>query len=286
MSRIPRSDVYKALEVAAQNVRSAGGADGVTSRADMAKKLKELSGSERALTDMFFRFIDKRDAAPGVRVTEADLKKALAYAKSKLVDAYDLNRNGLSASEIARMSTTGKLAVAVAKQTGSQVPGEALDAAALKKAIAKASGPGLDFEYISEGDYPVKFDVVGVAGTHALTAKGIADLFKPVLGDDVLDSMGTSNPTQEELSKADTRSMIAGLKEADPLDPESVKAAKKWAAVLSLIEKNLTSVRLVKIGPPDDDGRLSIDQGTYAYVLAGKTRDGKIAGLHFGSVET
>jgi hypothetical protein len=37
--------------------------------------------------------------------------RLLAYAKEKLVDAYDVNNNGLSAAEIAEMSLTARLAV-------------------------------------------------------------------------------------------------------------------------------------------------------------------------------
>ncbi len=114
--RISKADVYKALDKAAANIKKAAGSDGRASRAEMTKALKGLKGTEKALTDMFFRFIDKRDAAPGAIVTKADLDKALTYAKKKLIADYDLDKNGLSDAEVSKMSKTGKLAVALAKE--------------------------------------------------------------------------------------------------------------------------------------------------------------------------
>jgi len=114
--RISKADVYKALDKAAANIKKAAGSDGRASRAEVAKALKGLKGTEKALTDMFFRFIDKRDAKAGAVVTKADWSKAIAYARKELIADYDLNNNGLSDAEVAKMSKTGKLAVALAKE--------------------------------------------------------------------------------------------------------------------------------------------------------------------------
>src|SRR5438876_851997 len=100
MSRISKTRVHSALDNAAKNIMDAKGDDNVISRAEMKSKLKELKGPEKALTDMFFRFIDKRDHVDGARVTAADVKKAVAYARQHIIDNYDLNNNGLSKSEI------------------------------------------------------------------------------------------------------------------------------------------------------------------------------------------
>lgn len=116
MPRVSRKTLYTALEKASAEIADAGGNDGITSRKEIEAKLKTLSGSEKALVNMYYRFADHRDAVPGARITPADLKKTLAYAKAKLVDAYDKNGNGFSKAEIAKMSTTAKLALAVGKK--------------------------------------------------------------------------------------------------------------------------------------------------------------------------
>ncbi|MEM1358284.1 MAG: nuclease A inhibitor family protein [Bacteroidota bacterium] len=116
MARISKKQVHTALDRAASNILSARGDDPVISRRDIRAKLRELNGYERRLTDMLFRFTDKRDYKPGARVTQKDVEDTLAYAKEKLIYAYDENNNGLSRTEVAQMSVTGKLAVRFAQE--------------------------------------------------------------------------------------------------------------------------------------------------------------------------
>jgi hypothetical protein len=111
MARLAKQKVHAALEKAARNILSAAGDDPFVSRKDIRGKLKELEGVEQQLTGVFYRFMDHRDAKPGARITKKDIDETLAYAKEKLVDAYDVNNNGLSAAEIANMSYTARLAV-------------------------------------------------------------------------------------------------------------------------------------------------------------------------------
>ncbi len=115
MPRIAKADVNRALSLAAQSIVDAGGRDGRTSRAEMKARLAELPKDQRALTDVFFRFIDHRDFKAGAQVTKADVDRAVTYAKKTMVAKYDLNGNGLSKDEINKMSLTGKLAVNLAK---------------------------------------------------------------------------------------------------------------------------------------------------------------------------
>jgi hypothetical protein len=115
MARLAKQKVHAALEKAAQNILDAAGDDPIVSRKDIRRKLNELEGTEQLLTSIFYRFMDHRDAKPGARITKKDIDGTLAYAKEKLVDAYDKNNNGLSASEIAKMSLTARLAVRYAK---------------------------------------------------------------------------------------------------------------------------------------------------------------------------
>jgi len=115
MPRIAKADVNRALEQAAKTIIQAGGSDGRISRAEIKARLPELKGPEKKLVDMFFRFIDHKDFKLGATVTPADVKKAVAYAKEHMIAKYDLNNDGLSKAEIAKMSLTGKLAVDLAK---------------------------------------------------------------------------------------------------------------------------------------------------------------------------
>lgn len=116
MPRIAKSDVHAALQRAAQHIQEAAGKDGRVSRSDIATRLEQLEGTERKLVDIFYRFIDKRDHVSGAQVTKKDVDRAVEYAKQKLIDKYDLNDNGLSKGEIARMSLTGQLSVELARE--------------------------------------------------------------------------------------------------------------------------------------------------------------------------
>lgn len=114
--RIAKADVHKSFEDAGQIIINAGGRNGRTSRVEIAGTVENLSGSQKTLVDVFYKFIDHRDHKKGAQVTATDVTKAVDYAKAKLVDKYDLNQNGLSKSEIAEMSTTAKLAVEVVRE--------------------------------------------------------------------------------------------------------------------------------------------------------------------------
>lgn len=115
MPRIAKADVNRALSLAASTIIDAGGSDGRTSRAELKAKLAELPTEQRPLVDIFFKFIDHRDFKKGAQVTKSDVDRAVTYAKKTLVAKYDLNGNGLSRDEIAKMSLTGKRAVDLAK---------------------------------------------------------------------------------------------------------------------------------------------------------------------------
>ncbi|MBL8949784.1 MAG: hypothetical protein JNK82_03345 [Myxococcaceae bacterium] len=117
MSRISKNDVNAALALAAKTILAAGGDDKRVSRADVKKALASgtVPENQKALVDIFFKFVDHRDFKSGATVTESDLGRAVEYAKEHMVAKYDLNNNGLSKDEIAKMSLTGKRAVDLAK---------------------------------------------------------------------------------------------------------------------------------------------------------------------------
>jgi hypothetical protein len=49
-------------------------------------------------------------------VTKSDIDAAVAFIKTDLIDRHDLDNNGLSEDEVARMSELGKHAVALARK--------------------------------------------------------------------------------------------------------------------------------------------------------------------------
>ena len=115
MSRIAKSEVHAAFEWAAAQIVEAGGRDGVTSRAEIRRKIAELTGAERDLVDFFYRFIVRRGGNPSERVDRGDIESALVVAREQLVSAFDTNDNGLSTDEVANMPPLGRLAVKVAR---------------------------------------------------------------------------------------------------------------------------------------------------------------------------
>ena len=124
MPRIAKSDVYAALDRAASIIRSADrGNDGIVSRADIKAKLATMEdGTEKKLVDIFYKFADHRDYRKYARLTGGDIEKTLTYSFKELVADYDVNNNGLSKAEIAKMSTTAKLAVELAKALKESTP--------------------------------------------------------------------------------------------------------------------------------------------------------------------
>lgn len=115
MPRIAKADVIAALERAANHIRAAASADGITTRNDMRRKLRELRGIDRLLTDAFYRFIDHRDGKAGARITEEDIADALSFTRGNMISRYDLERNGLSPEEVERMAGIGRMVVQLAR---------------------------------------------------------------------------------------------------------------------------------------------------------------------------
>ncbi|MBS1151259.1 MAG: Nuclease inhibitor-like protein [Myxococcaceae bacterium] len=124
MSRIAKADVNRALETAAKTLIKIGGNDGRISRAEVKNALAtdRVPRKQVALVDIFFKFIDNRDFREGAQVTPADVKRAVEYAKKTMVAKYDLDNNGLSKDEVAKMSLTGKRAVDLAKALKASAP--------------------------------------------------------------------------------------------------------------------------------------------------------------------
>lgn len=115
--RVAVGTVQKGMEHVANLINGARGPDGIVSRKEASALVDRLysegRGTEGLAVAKFFAFIDARDYKVGARVTRKDIEKATAYADEKLIARLDTNHNGLSAAEIAKMSTTGKAFVLV-----------------------------------------------------------------------------------------------------------------------------------------------------------------------------
>lgn len=159
MPRIAKTDVNRALEMAANRIKDAGGADGRVSRAEITSALKGLTGTEKKLTDIFFKFIDHRDFKTGAQVTSKDVDRAVKYAKTTMIAKYDLDNNGLSPAEVKKMSLTGKLAVTLAKE---------LKAAAAKSTALDA---GTFNDFLDQVSTTSRADVTSASTVDALLAK-------------------------------------------------------------------------------------------------------------------
>lgn len=115
MSRIAHSVPMNAYDHVARLLEQAGGSDGVVSRADAERIVAELrsegKGTEAQAAENIFKFIDARDARPNARVTGYDLNVTRAFVQERLLENRDVNRNGYSQAEVAKMSPTGRALV-------------------------------------------------------------------------------------------------------------------------------------------------------------------------------
>ena len=283
MTRIAKADVHAALDRVGKHIKDAAGNGGVTSRAEIEAKVKTLSGTEAQLTDRFFRFIDHRDHKPGARITGADVDRAVAYAKRQLISDYDVNQNGLSKSEVAKMSVTGQLAVKLAAEIkGVVAPTPSASSGALAQAFATAAK---DTYYVSESDSQPTF-ITTKLPTGALNAASVYGSFKDVLAKSFDEPTGDLSAYTFEA--ADKRFLGEVAKDyADPtLDSSYHAYGKGFERLQKVVDDNLKDVVAIRVGPKDTDGSLATDRGAYQYLVVGKTKDNKLAGVIFESVET
>jgi hypothetical protein len=290
MSRIAKSDVNAALDRAAKNIVDAAGTNNVTSRTEMKKALENISSStEKKLTDIFFRFIDHRDAALGARITASDVNKAVDYAKEHLLAKYDVNNNGFSKAEIAKMSVTGQLAVKLAAELkGVALPAGPTPSSSLGRTMTDAAR---DANWMSESDSTPAYVEASLAAGETVDGALVMKKFKSVLEKAFdYDNSGVdlSKYTVEQWPANEAATFLADQTVVDdPSDSYSVKNAAAWGKIKKVFDDNITDVKVFKVGPKDEQtGNLATDQGAYELFVVGKTADGKLAGITFESVET
>jgi hypothetical protein len=290
MARIAKSNAEQVLDRIAQNLKAAAGEDGITSRADVKKALENVESSvEKALTHRFFNFIDHRDFRPGARVTARDIDRAIEYAKEHLFAKYDVNHNGYSKSEIAKMSRIGQLTIElVCELKGIAKPSLPTPTSELGKAIAKAAK---DTYYVSESDSQPVFVSADFDANRAITGEAVSEVLREHLEKsfDIRNPADFAEITFEAFSAQESRDFLPGLAERmpDPEDEYYRKNAEGFARIKAVFDEHITDVHVFKFGPKDEEtGELATDRGAYQYLVVGRTQDNKLAGISFESVET
>lgn len=281
MTAISIDSVHSALAQATSHLLSAAGPDGIISRKDVRAKLLSLEGTERSLVDVVYRFIDARDVARSARVTRSDVDAAFEFIKAELIDRFDLDQNGLSDDEIARMSDLGKLAVALARELKAAVapsvptrtpnveptPADASDLRG--EALAQKLAPLLNGLFIddfgSEGGAPLT-PFHAVANLSALTP----DTFRATLG--------LTDGPKEKIVKFEPAERCFGrfIGTAELID-----RLPQGEAVVRFMKANLREIHAVLLGPYDPEY-----SAEYPLYLVGLDASGNLVGLRTAVIWT
>jgi Nuclease A inhibitor-like protein len=143
--------------------------------------------------------------------------------------------------------------------------------------------------YTSDADYPFAFATLKDSGK-GLDANSVMRQLYPVLKREIFtDSASSKNLTVAKYSPADAATFIKSIGDSQLNDASaaSVAQGKKLKRAFTALRTGLDDVGVFKIGPRDaKTHKLADDQGLYAYVVAGRSKDGKIAAAYFGSVES
>ncbi len=289
MARIAKSDVHAALRRAADNLIDAAGPDKRVSRDDVKTKLETLDGLERALTDLFFRFIDYRDYAEGATVTVNDVEEGYEYATQKLIDAYDKNDNGLSDDEIAKMSTIGKLAVAYALELDEQ-PAVMIAEANPAQIEAEMTELIVGLTLRSKADAEFRPIIVPLAPYASLDLDTVRQLFTGVHPDLARDIFGDHRVAAFDLVVAhgEERSFgewfVSRRMPEDLGDPLAVERAVRTGELVDFLVANVTDPRVFAYSDKiNEAGKL---EGAVSVFILGRMPSGWLLGVYTASVES
>ncbi len=160
-----------------------------------------------------------------------------------------------------------------------------LETAKLRTEIAKYAGKAI---YMSEGDYNPRFVSVPFATTPTL--KNLVSALQTHLSAFYKQEGQPIDPAQytgESYSPNEAKAFIDGLSAVGPDDDTLMRnSAQAFGKITDLMKANLKDLKVFKYGPKDEDGGLATDQGLYVQVVVGKAKDGKLAGILLGDVET
>jgi hypothetical protein len=167
---------------------------------------------------------------------------------------------------------------------GDKVMGYKLDDA-FEDAVSLPGGEVL--MYMSEGDYEYKFTQVKNPGDKAIDGELILDRFADTIFDELFEGhTDRSEVTFELASNAETLDMMRESQPWSGADAAEIAETEAYNAMYKLMKDNLTDLRFIRIGPKDDDGTMADDQGLYAHLIVGRTADGHLGAMYYGSVET
>ncbi len=246
---------------------------------------KQLGGYSRRV------LADKRATLPKLkRLTTTLVHNTLSYRVEKDIEVAGVDAKGRP--DLFGKVTHASLAKIVdpeLRQRVQRLMGGAptLPVAELAQAITKAATHA---NYSSESDYQPQFFSAKVQGAPELTPAGI----KRALGPQLLAWFTKENEEPASWNELGfkTYSRTEGKKaltERATFHPEYNSDAQNvaaWAALKKLLEQNLGELTHVRVGPKDEDGRVTDSNGLYLDMFVGRTNDGHLAGIGYGAVET
>jgi hypothetical protein len=266
MGNVATSEVRAAVDRAAAQLLDAAGADGIVSRKDIRTKLLSLEGKERELVDSLYRFIDRRDDKRSARMTRRDIDDALAYIREELVDRFDLDNNGLSEDEVARMSELGKLAVSLAR-TLKDVTGNTDESLARQLKSLTASGIYFDNCFGTEGGVDIQF-----FQAEAKLSQVSADTFRSTLG-------LKSGPEEEIVRFEPAEQALQAIARTYWDDPDLEEDDKRTAAqarkLVELMKTQLRDTHAVILGRNDPE----LVGSNHPLYIVGLDSSGSLLGL-------
>ena len=245
MSNVATSEVHAAVDRAAAQLLDAAGPDGIVSRKDIRTKLLALEGKERELVDSLYRFIDRRDGKRSARMTRRDIDDALAYVRKELVDRFDLDNNGLSEDEVARMSELGKLAVSLARTLKDSTGGNKDEPLAQQLQTIVRRGIYFDNCFGTEGGVDIAFFQADAKLTQ-VTPDTLRSTLQ--LKDEPQDEIVRFEPGEQALQA------IARTYWDDPdLEEDDKKTAAQARKLVELMKANLRDIHAAVLGRNDPE---------------------------------
>ena len=283
MTTLATSDVHTALAHAADQLLSAGGPDGIVSRKDIRAKLLSLEGAERDLASALYKFIDSRDAARSARVTKSDIDAAVAFIKTDLIDRHDLDNNGLSEDEVARMSELGKQAVALARQLKKATAPSAAPTAPTGEATGpKGEATGLTGEALAQKiaslAYELYIDDFGSEGAAGLAAFHVAAKLSELTPDTFRATLRLTDGPKQHIEKFEPgdRCLQRLIGAAEGED-----RGEQGEQVVRFMKANLREISATVLGPYDPD-----HGAEYPVYIVGIEAAGNLVGLKSAAIWT
>lgn len=112
--KVSIAQLQTALQKTAETLRIASGRDKFISRQDVAAKLSNLEGAERAAVAALYQFLQANEPHPNGRTTWSDLERALPFIQNRILTQFQLSPGGLSEGTKFAMASLGEESVNLA----------------------------------------------------------------------------------------------------------------------------------------------------------------------------